>query len=173
MDTYGDIEFQSGKLLHNGRNYGIEVVANSAERNSLTNVVDGTVVMTADDHVLNIYCSTTGRWNKMRNFTISEIHSPSSDPTQLHVSDTRSMFTDINNCNNFYLPNAIVGFEVSFYKTKTDNFNIRANGSDKIDNYTYFRNSSTEIYVSCLIKCIAPGTWIVVHQQGTNWSSSN
>lgn len=171
MDTYGDIEFQSGKLLQNGKNFGIEVVANSTVRNALTGVEDGTVIMTADDHVLNIYNSTANRWNKIRNFTVSEVNSPTGDPTQLYVSDVRSMLTDINNCSNFLLPQAIVGYEFTFYKTKSSTFTITANGTDKIDNYTKFQNASTEIYISCRIKCITANKWLVVASQGSNWIS--
>lgn len=173
MDTYGDIEFQSGKLLQNGRNFGIEVVDDTAERDSLTDVVDGTIVMTADDHVLNIYNSTAGRWNKIRNFTVSEINSPTSDPTQLYVSDNRSMLTDINDCNNFTLPQAIIGLEITFYKTKTATFTITANGADKIDGYSKYVNASTELYVSCMLKCVAANKWIVVTKQGANWAATN
>ncbi len=169
MDTYGNIEFQSGKLLQNGKNFGIEVVANSAARNALTGVQDGTVVMTADDHVLNIYNATAARWNKIRNFTISEINSPLTDPTQLYISDTRAMFTDIQNCNNFNLPPAIIGCEFTFYKTKTATFMISANAGDTIDGFAKFKNTSTEIYVSCLLKCIVANKWIVVQKQGSNW----
>ncbi|RLC22288.1 MAG: hypothetical protein DRI57_00255 [Deltaproteobacteria bacterium] len=171
MDTYGDIEFQSGKLLQNGKNFGIEVVDNSATRDALIGVEDGTVIMTADDHVLNIYNSTSNRWNKIRNFTVAEVNSPTSDPTQLYVSDVRSMLTDINNCNTFLLPQAIVGYEFTFYKTKTVTFRITANGTDTIDNYTHFQNASTEIYVSTLIKCVTANKWIIVNQQGSNWVS--
>jgi len=173
MDTYGDIEFQSGKLLQNGKNFGIEVVDNSAVRDALTNLEDGTVIMTADDHVLNIYNSTADRWNKIRNYTVAEINSPTSDPTQLYVSDVRSMLTDINNCNNFLLPQAIVGYEFTFYKSKTSTFTITANGADVIDGYSKFRNTSSEIYVSCTIKCVTANKWIVVTQQGANWASLN
>jgi len=173
MDTYGDIEFQSGKLLKNGENFGIEIVANSIARNALANKFNGQVVMTQDDHVLNIYSTTSGRWNKIRNFSVSEIHSPSTDPTQLWNSDSRSMFTDINNCNNFNLPNAIPGLEFTFHKTKPSSFRIIANAGDKIDNYTYLRNLTDELYVSCFIKCIIPDQWIIIHKQGTNWVSYN
>jgi len=173
MDTYGDIEFQSGRLLQNGKNFGIEVVANSTERDNLIDVKDGTIIMTADDHVLNIYNSTANRWNKIRNFTVSEVNSPTSDPTQLYTSDNRSMLTDINNCNNFNLPQAVIGLELSFYKTQTTAYTITANGADKIDGYSKFRNSSTELYVSCLLKCISANKWIVVQEQGSGWVATN
>ncbi len=171
MDTYGNIEFQSGKLLQNGRNFGIEVVNDATARNALTGVLDGTVIMTADDHALNIYNATSARWNKIRNFTVSEIMSPTTDPTQLYVSDVRAMLTDISNCNNFTLPPSIPGAEFTFYKTTTAAFTITANTGDTIDGLAKFKNTTTEIYVTCILKCILSTKWVCIQYQGS-WAAS-
>ncbi len=169
MDTYGNIELQSGRILKDGLNFGIEIVADVAARNALTGVIDGTVVMTKDDHILNIYNATSGRWNKMRNFSISEVHSPTTDPTTLYPSDCRAMFTDIANCNTFNLPPALPGYEFMFYKTTTAAFTIIANGSNTIDGFARYKNTTSEIYVSCLLKCIIATKWTVLQSQGLSW----